>query len=135
MNFTQKKIFIFFIFLQSSLFETITNADEYEDKPVCSICFESFLSESGGPMNKCKKLFFHTVVKVENCNHTFHRECINEVLKHDRFAKCPYCRGNLKIKPPCMQRPGTIMGFYVASMGFLGFWFHCYLDSYFHKYR
>lgn len=48
----------------------------------CSICMESFADSSGE-------------VCVIPCGHSFHRECINFILKHqstDTSLKCPICR-------------------------------------------
>lgn len=44
----------------------------------CSICLE--------PLDK-------NVVKLDNCNHMFHKKCIKKLIKTNSNAKCPLCRG------------------------------------------
>lgn len=55
-------------------------ADMKKKNGNCIICFEEY------------KLKEH-VVKL-NCNHTYHRKCINEWAK--KGGKCPLCRDNIK---------------------------------------
>ena len=44
----------------------------------CSICLE--------PLDK-------NVVKLDNCNHMFHKKCIKKLILGNQYAKCPLCRG------------------------------------------
>tara|TARA_Y100000590_G_scaffold467893_1_gene648454 strand:+ start:1729 stop:2208 length:480 start_codon:yes stop_codon:yes gene_type:complete len=44
----------------------------------CSICLD--------PLDK-------NAVKLDNCNHMFHKKCIKKLISGNQYAKCPLCRG------------------------------------------
>jgi hypothetical protein len=37
----------------------------------------------------------NTNVKLEPCNHIFHKHCITDLYKFNRLPTCPYCRSNI----------------------------------------
>ena len=50
---------------------------------MCSICLDD--------ENKEK------VVVITECQHSFHKECLDVWLKHDTKSSCPYCRRVIKL--------------------------------------
>lgn len=83
--------------------QSLDNKDAYqEDEPVCSICLD--------------KLSVQLTVKLKSCNHSFHRNCIEDCLRRD--PTCPLCRcvvgeaqgscpsGTMKIKRINLKCPG-----------------------------
>ena len=48
---------------------------------VCGICLDEDVQ--------------NTNVKLESCNHIFHKHCIIDLYKFNRLPTCPYCRSNI----------------------------------------
>ena len=59
---------------------TVGDEDDFND---CSICLSNFESAQ-------------TAIKLNSCNHIFHKECIeNWTLHNERRSTCPNCRTNI----------------------------------------
>ena len=52
----------------------------------CSICLEIFDEES-----------LEKSVKLINCNHIFHKECIEKWYKNSENINCPVCRDSIEV--------------------------------------
>lgn len=48
---------------------------------VCGICLDEYTQNIN--------------VKLEPCNHIFHKHCIIDLYKFNRLPTCPYCRSNI----------------------------------------
>ena len=68
------------IFLISAT-DSKNNSIVISENETCSICMESFLCES------------QKIVKLNNCNHIFHKECIRQWTFNSKT--CPICRNNV----------------------------------------
>lgn len=60
--------------------EKITSIIELEidDNNFCGICYDNYLSDK--------------VILKLNCDHIFHKECLDEWWKRINIKLCPYCR-------------------------------------------
>ncbi len=57
----------------------------------CSICLEPFYHNPGGSEITEEEIRGQTV-RIENCRHNFHQDCINACR---RTSGCPLCRGHI----------------------------------------
>jgi hypothetical protein len=56
--------------------------EQFDDNDICSICMEQYI-------------FLDVIKPLLQCQHTFHKKCINEWLK--RKSNCPICRSDVLI--------------------------------------
>ena len=72
--------------LDTQKMQKINNSKEFlqdMNKNLCPICYDIYDEES--------------IVFMTNCNHYFHRQCIEDSInKTQNGDKCPICRNHLK---------------------------------------
>ncbi|XP_038705628.1 RING-H2 finger protein ATL18 [Tripterygium wilfordii] len=83
--------------LRGSL-QLLNNEDE-DDIIICSICLVGLDQDQEDDDD------LELVIKLPECNHIFHRECIHKWVDRDRFT-CPLCRSFL-FCPKQQQNPNT----------------------------
>lgn len=56
------------------------------------LIYESCKADSNLECSICLDPLDKKVVKLDNCNHMFHKKCIKKLVNSDKYAKCPLCR-------------------------------------------
>lgn len=59
-----------------------TKSSQFLSEENCLICFESY------KYNK-------NIIKMPNCRHFYHSECISEWIDASSSMRCPYCRAEI----------------------------------------
>lgn len=57
------------------------------------LIYESCIPNSNMECSICLDPLDKNVVKLDNCNHMFHKKCIQKLINTNSNAKCPLCRG------------------------------------------
>ena len=57
------------------------------------LIYESCNSDSNMECSICLDPLDKNVVKLNNCDHMFHKKCIKKLINANKYAKCPLCRG------------------------------------------
>jgi deltex-like protein len=73
------------------LFEEEEGSDK---KDVCAICYEALSSG--------------TAVALTVCGHTFHLDCIDDLLEHHKSKHCPQCRKSVRQEPQGVSPSGSM---------------------------
>ncbi len=61
------------------------------DQECCQICRLSLQAPPLSELNNNEKSCIDMTVTVGNCDHIFHKICINELAKNGSVSSCPVC--------------------------------------------
>ena len=57
------------------------------------LIYESCEADSNLECSICLDSLDKNVVKLDNCDHMFHKKCIIKLINANKYSKCPLCRG------------------------------------------